>query len=177
MVPAQMAALAVAALFLYAASFKVLDRAALLDTFSALGVTPGWAAVMSKALPYAEILVALAVVGPFPAAVGAALTACAAAGIAVAGLLALRRDEAIPCSCFSAYSSSSLGLRQVIVAAALLATIPVLLLRRVAGDLEESLLLLGGACAVAVVVHCGRSYRVLAESVGYRRALSSEFPA
>lgn len=106
-------AVAMAAVLFYAAAEKARDLAPLAATIRALGAPEAIARPMAFAVTCAELVVGLAILF-FPAATAthAAIVALASA-FAIAGLIALRSDEPVHCSCFGS-GSRFLGVPQLI---------------------------------------------------------------
>jgi len=104
---------AMAAVLFRAVTEKARDLGPLAETIRALGAPPSIAPLAALAVTSAEILVALALLfRPDATATHAAIVALAAL-FALAGLLAMRRDEPIRCSCFGS-GSAVLGRAQLI---------------------------------------------------------------
>jgi|SRR6185436_16180145 len=114
------AAVAMAAVLLHAAVEKARDPGSLAATIRALGAPEAAARPAAFAVTFAELVVALAILfRPDATATQAAVVALAAV-FAVAGLIALRSDEPIRCSCFGS-GGRFLGKPQLIAFVAWLA--------------------------------------------------------
>ena len=105
-------ALVGAGVLLWAALEKARDLGAAASTLRQLGV-PGRATVPAALVVLAELTVALALVFRPDLLWTQAGVMLLAAAFAVAGLLALRRDEPVRCTCFGAGRRGYLGTRQI----------------------------------------------------------------
>jgi hypothetical protein len=168
---------AIGGLFLFAASFKVLDTGPLRETLEDLGLTPPSARLGARALPVFELACGLAVIffpGSWPSLV---LLVGATLGIAGAGVVALRRSGSIRCACFSARSQATLGSRQLVTAVVLAAATGTLVALDASATLRQSLAVLVAVSLLAVVAHIAMALGELRESVHDRRVVSGAFPA
>lgn len=167
----------VAGLFLYAASFKILDLSPLRRTLSDLGLSPALIRVAAPTVLGTELAIGLAVAGFAPTLVASLLVAIAAAGIATAGVVGLRRETPIPCACFSPRSSAALGLRQLVVAALLLGAAASLVALDPSADVELSLVRISAVSLATTVMHLLAMSRDVVAIVGYRRAAAGVYPS
>lgn len=163
---------------LYSASFKVLSTGQIVATLKALGIPVRLSHATGRALPAFEVVTAIAVAGYGPSWVGTAAAGAVAGGMAAAGLRGLQLGGTVPCACFSARSTSTLGWHQV-WGSICFASVAVLL--GVAapgphdGDTAPYVLLAGSL--LAVIAH-GRGLAAdLSLLAGYRRAASGVYPA
>jgi len=107
-------ALVMAAVLFFAAVAKVASSAPLVDTLERLGLTPFLARAAAPLVPWAELTVGVAVVFR-PDSVAVQMGVVILAGcFAIAGLLAFRLKEPVPCSCFGTGGGGKLGSRQTI---------------------------------------------------------------
>lgn len=170
-------AVAVGGVFLYAASFKVLDASPMRRTLSELGVPRPLATFGARLVPVAELTVALGVLGPTPAPVKAALVALAATVIGAVGLTAVRRRTPVRCSCFSALSTNVLGPRQMFAAGSLMPAAVGLLVFVPRHSADGALLqVVAGGCIVAAA-HAATLMPYLRVARRNRRAMASVYPA
>jgi Methylamine utilisation protein MauE len=169
-------AVLVAAVFLYAASFKPLSTDGLQRTIAAIGVPPGSAPTLARAVPAFEFVLALAIVGFAPVA-GVLLLLVAAIGIGGAGAIAVRNGLSVPCSCFSARSTARLGSRQLVFAGMMAVAAVVLLVSGPPSGIPQSLARLAAANLVGLLAHLLQFSRDLSALVGYRRSALSVYPS
>lgn len=106
-------ALVGASILLWAALEKARDPGATVSTVRQLGAPAGLANAAVLIIP-AELTVALGLVFRPDSAVTQAGVVLLAGAFAFAGLLALRRDEPVRCSCFGAGRGGHLGANQVL---------------------------------------------------------------
>jgi len=103
-----------AVVLLYAAVAKFASSAPLVETLERLGLPPFLARAAAPLVPWAELAVGAALVfRPDSLAVQTGLLILASL-FAIAGLVAFRLKEPVPCSCFGTGGSGTLGPRQTI---------------------------------------------------------------
>jgi hypothetical protein len=110
---AKVAAWAAGSLLLWAVVEKARDLSPTAATIHRLGVPGPLARPAAFLVTAAELLVAVAVLFVPDTAVAQAGIVCLAAAFALAGWIAWRRGEAIPCNCFGA-GSRDLGVSQIL---------------------------------------------------------------
>ncbi len=169
--------IALALLFLYAASFKLVERTELEAAMSRLGVPRRISAGSSRLVVGYEIVLGLAVVGFAPPLFSAVLLGVVALGLILVGSVALYRHEAIPCACFSAGANSTIGWRQLGVSVGLLgcvflheALLEVVTPSRAAGRLVI-------VCVVGIVLHLRALVPDTRLLAGYRNTAAPLYPA
>jgi hypothetical protein len=148
-------ALVMAALLLFAAVAKLASSAPLAETLERLGLPTPLARAAAPLVPWAELAVGTAVVFRPDSLAAQAGVVILAASFAIAGLVAFRLKEPVPCSCFGTGGGGTLGLRQTI--AAVLWVGGVVLVRR--GHIAQSFDL--GAAKFAVVALSVAAARVV----------------
>jgi hypothetical protein len=175
----QLPAVLVGGVFLYAASFKVLDAQPLVATLRSLGVPKRLAAPLGWLAPFLEVTVGLALIGFGNSAgrLGASLLLLAGLAIGAAGTVAIHKGEPIPCSCFSTYVERSLGTRQIATGLGFLVSAAILFVINPRFQLTEALAWLSIAALTASSIHSISSARLVKDLAGYRRAASINFAA
>jgi hypothetical protein len=152
----------VAGILAFAAVAKTLDGTArLAQTLQALGLSGAIAGLLRRAVPPGEFLAAFALIALSPAL--SALTV-AAVGVSFGslGVIGLRTQKPLPCSCFGAKTGGTLGWRQVLATPLWLACAGLIYLEPVP-SLKVVLvmeILAFSATAAAVVVGLVRAARV-----------------
>jgi hypothetical protein len=106
-------ALAMATVLLWAGLEKARDQASVASTMARLGLRASSARPAAALLAAAEVATALGLIfRPGSIATVAGVVGLAGA-FGIAGLIALRRNERIPCTCFGLHGDGSLGMSQV----------------------------------------------------------------
>ncbi|HVR39844.1 MAG TPA: MauE/DoxX family redox-associated membrane protein [Thermoanaerobaculia bacterium] len=111
---AEALACAMAALLLWAALEKARNPRAIVATIRGLGIGDAVARPMAIAIMLAELLIASALLLRPDAKLTQWSVIALAALFAIAGLVALRLDHPVPCSCFAVGGNGRLGIRQLI---------------------------------------------------------------
>ncbi len=165
----------VAALFLYSASFKILDTQPVSDMIRSLGASDTIARVTGRGLPGYELATALALLADVR--VGAVLSVLAGAAMILVGMVAITSGRSIKCACFSSSSIRTLGVRQVALGFAIAGTSLVILAAAVAPKPDSVLLRIAIASLAVVGLHIVAGFAGYRKLVRYRVAASPEFPA
>lgn len=166
MLLATFVALALSAVLLVAALEKARAPALTAATLRGLGVRHALALPVTRVLTLAELGTAMAVLFAPASTVTHAAIAALAVAFAVAGVMALRSDEPLRCSCFGA-GGGDLGWRQIVALVPWLAGVAVL--RSATPNVDGALLF----ALVALLILAARSIslaRAFVEAVGDRRS-------
>jgi hypothetical protein len=168
---APLLALTLTSVLIWAGLEKLRSPGSLLATLDALGLGGAPGRILAVGVPAAEVVTAVGLLllpGAIWPRVGVAVLAVM---FAVAGGLALRRDEPVSCACFGATGGASLGWRQILL-------LPVWLIATVALHRNHpdwapvtGLEYLAGLTVLGVTLRSVLVVRAWRAAVGNRRAI------
>jgi len=170
------AAVAVAGLFVLAASYKTIETTPLKLTLRALNIDSPWAEVLSRAAPLLELIVAVLAIAVVPVLTPGTLLATAAV-LAYAGVIGVRSTEPILCSCFGISNRAFLGRTQLMLSVALAAVALLLVAAPPSVSLAQWAMSTALVFSVVIVIRVVRAISILEDLRASRIALSVKYPA